>query len=77
MGVCGFFDDDRELRLKDGDVAGTERGAVLRGEISVERAQKKDAERLWRPGARYRRIEEYDAVLRSHCRLDDLADAEV
>ena len=76
MGVCGFFGSHRELRLKESDVAGAERGAVLRGETSVERAQKKDAERLWRPGARYRNVDEYDAVLRSHCRLDDLSNVD-
>ena len=71
MGVCGYFGSERELRLKKGDLIGESRGAVLNGETSVERALKKDGEALQRPGVRYRKIAEYDAVLRSHCRIDE------
>ena len=44
MGVCGHFGDHREMRWKKGDFIGETKGAVLSGEISVERAQRKDTE---------------------------------
>ena len=67
MSVCGFFGNHRELRLKEGNIGGEERGPVLRGEISVEQARTKEPERVRGVGERYRRVAEYDAVLRSHC----------
>ena len=57
--------------MKNGDIDGESKGGVLHGEISVERALRKDAEGVWLSGVRYRKIAEYDAVLRSHCRMDE------
>ena len=50
---------------------GEGRGPVLSGEISVERALRKDAEGARPLGVTYRKLAAYDPVPRSHCRLDD------
>ena len=72
MSVSGYFNNNsRELKLKKGDINGEGRGPVLHGEISVERALRKDAEGVRPLGVTYRKVAEYDAVLRSHCRMDD------
>jgi hypothetical protein len=62
---------DQKLRLKEGDVSAEGHGGdVLRGRISVEDAQKMAAWRTYRPIRSFRDMGQYDAVLRSHCRLD-------
>ena len=72
MSVSGYFNNiSRELKLKKGDIAAEDNGPVLSGEISVERALKKDAEDVRGQGVSYRKVADYDAVLRSHCRLDE------
>ena len=42
----------------------------MEGLASVEAAREEAARRAARAGTRYRSVAEYDAVLRSHCRLD-------
>jgi hypothetical protein len=59
-----------ELRLAEGDVAGRVEGAVLEGKLTVEEARAIEARRVGKAGEAYESVEDYDPVLRSHCRLD-------
>ena len=59
-----------ELRLAEGDLAGRVEGAVLEGKVSVEEARAIEARRAWKPGEAHESVEDYDPVLRAHCRLD-------
>jgi hypothetical protein len=71
MSIAGYLGKGKpELRMakKDVDELGVRfDGAVLTGEKSVEEQLKCDAVR---PGdSCYERVEDYDPVLRAHCRL--------
>lgn len=73
MSVAGYLGKGREkLRVKEGAIAeGRVKGAVLEGKMAVEEARAVDAGKS-RSGAlpECESVEEYDAVLRAHCRLD-------
>lgn len=71
MSIAGYFGVRRpELRMpKKGDdrVGARFEGAVLSGEKTVEERLKDDS--LRPGGACYECVEDYDPVLRAHCRL--------
>lgn len=81
MSLAGYFSSrNDDLRMAKGkDPSGIEwKGPVLSGRMGVREAQELQAgaESLRRmaangerPEERYRRIEDYDAVLRAHCGL--------
>jgi hypothetical protein len=77
MSIAGYFGVRSEnLRLKAGDVPasdvpGVQGGAeVLSGRLSVEEAQARAAQKGVRSGEWYGSVEDYDPVLRAHCRLE-------
>ena len=74
-GAGQIHSDKKELKMPAGkdEVGANYDGPVLSGESSVElRRAKEAAELVERQGdvERYRDVEDYDAVLRWHCRLD-------
>ena len=74
MSLAGYIGGDAgELRMPQSSadpVRIQTDGAVMSGERSVEEQRANDAIRTVRLRDRYyRRVEEYDPVLRSHCRL--------
>jgi hypothetical protein len=81
MSVAGYFDKSTETKMPKGEnpLGITSRDAVMTGEKSVEEARRDEAARAatdqltlgkTRPGGYYRSVEEYDPVLRDHCRLN-------
>ncbi len=78
MSVAGYLGRDRgELRIPSGDPILKSPGKVLSGAVSVEVRQRTEAMKDRRAGVRYRRVEEYDAVLRGHCRLGWVGDEDL
>jgi hypothetical protein len=79
MSVCGYFGKDKHTRMPKGkdSIGIRSEGAVMTGEKSVEQVQHDDARRqsISKPDPKkapfYQRLEDYDPVLRFHCRLDD------
>jgi hypothetical protein len=77
MSVTGYFSKSTSLRLKDGDLRPFyipgQRGfnEVLSGSLSVEEALGQDSmANASRTAPRYSSVEDYDPVLRAHCRID-------
>jgi hypothetical protein len=74
MSIAGYFSKrgDTELRMpKEKDALRIQfEGPVLTGEKSVEQQQRDAAIRATYPlNESYKTVEDYDSVLRSHCRL--------
>jgi len=76
MSVAGYFSKSTELRMpKQSDALGIQpEGPVLKGEKSVEQGRRENAIAASRivlscKQECYRRIDDYDSVLRAHCRL--------
>jgi len=74
MSVAGYLGaKTADLRMADGAleaVGARTEGPVLSGTDSVEEQRAKSAGRAARATDRYyRRVEDYDPVLRSHCRF--------
>jgi hypothetical protein len=75
MSIAGYLSSGNgELRMRRNaweEIGGAVvAGPVTAGERSVEEALARDAIGLVKAeDERYRRVEEYDPVLRSHCRL--------
>ena len=72
MSVAGYLGPKKadDLRLNGGDVSASVEAEVLNGRSSVEDAQARAAQRVVRRGNSYGCVEQYDPVLRAHCRLD-------
>jgi hypothetical protein len=76
MSILGYFGPARgDLRLKPEDIAGQGLSAIPdQPDVSLQPLSADDilaqAARGVRPGERYGGVEEYDPVLRAHCRLD-------
>jgi hypothetical protein len=75
MSVAAYFGKGQgALRLREGEIAdGRVTGAVLEGKMTAEEARALDAARARKAegaaGPRYGSVEEYDPVLRAHCRV--------
>jgi hypothetical protein len=77
VSVTGFFLKTASLRLKEGDikpfyVSGQQNAnEVLQGTLSVEEALGRTGMvNASRSAPRYSSVEDYDPVLRAHCRID-------
>ena len=76
MSVMGFFLKSTSLRLKEGDIkplyvpGQQDANEVLQGSLSVEEALGRSGMAASSPTAqRYSSVEDYDPVLRAHCRI--------
>ena len=76
MSVTGFFLKSTSLRLKEGDIRPSnvlgqqDANEVLLGTLSVEEALSRSGWAATSPTARhYSSVEDYDPVLRAHCRI--------
>ena len=77
MDVTGFFLKTTALRLKEGDIkpfyipGQQDANEVLSGNLSVEEALGRAGMVNASPTApRYSSVEDYDPVLRAHCRIE-------
>lgn len=77
MSITGFFLKTTALRLKEGDIkplyvpGKQDASEVLLGNLSVEEALGRAGMAGVSPTApRYSSVEDYDPVLRAHCRIE-------
>ncbi|HUQ94671.1 MAG TPA: hypothetical protein VM120_23525 [Bryobacteraceae bacterium] len=71
MSIAGYFGGRRrKLRARAGDVLVRGEGPVVERALSVEQVRAMDGQKARLDGEMYARVEDYDPVLRSVCRLD-------